>query len=145
MWYMHDGAPSYFSRAVRDVLNNIYHGRWIGWGGPTAWPPRYPDLNPLDFYLWGHPKTLVYAAPVDKKEAPHQCIIRRCLSDYPQLLRHFCTDVAVHEICRGTNSVSWKTFWALIMNIIFTYNSQNKYLRTNVHNGIFFCYGTWNS
>jgi hypothetical protein len=21
---------------------------------PTAWPPSLPDLNPLDFYLWGH-------------------------------------------------------------------------------------------
>jgi hypothetical protein len=24
MWYMHDGAPAHFSRAVQDVLNNIY-------------------------------------------------------------------------------------------------------------------------
>jgi hypothetical protein len=46
---MHDGAPAHFSRAVRDVLNNTYHDRWIGRGGPTAWPPRSPDLNPLDF------------------------------------------------------------------------------------------------
>jgi hypothetical protein len=23
-------------------------------GGPTARPPRSPDLNPLDVYLWGH-------------------------------------------------------------------------------------------
>jgi hypothetical protein len=51
MWYMHDGAPAHFSRAVRDVLSNTYHDRWIGRGGPTAWPPPSPDLNPLDFYL----------------------------------------------------------------------------------------------
>jgi hypothetical protein len=30
MWYMGGGAPAHFSRAVRDVLNNIYHDRWIG-------------------------------------------------------------------------------------------------------------------
>ncbi|GFX77260.1 hypothetical protein TNCV_5063921 [Trichonephila clavipes] len=24
-------------------------GRWIGHGGPVAWPPSSPDLNPLDF------------------------------------------------------------------------------------------------
>jgi hypothetical protein len=41
---MHDGAPAHFSRAVRDVLNNTYHDPWIGRGGPTAWPPRSPDL-----------------------------------------------------------------------------------------------------
>jgi hypothetical protein len=43
MWYMHDGAPAHFSRAVRDVLNNTYHDRWIRRGGPTARPPRSPD------------------------------------------------------------------------------------------------------
>jgi hypothetical protein len=69
MWYMHDGAPAHFSRAVRDVLTNKYHGRWTGRGGPTAWPPRSPDLNPLYFYVWGNLQTLVYAAPVNKKEA----------------------------------------------------------------------------
>jgi hypothetical protein len=58
MWYNHDGAPAHFSRAVRDVFNNTHHNRWIGRGGPTAWPPRLPDLNPLDFYLCGYLKLL---------------------------------------------------------------------------------------
>jgi hypothetical protein len=44
---MHDGAQAHVSRAVRDVLSNTYHDRWINRGGPTAWPPRSPDLNPL--------------------------------------------------------------------------------------------------
>jgi hypothetical protein len=69
MRYMNDGALVYFSRAVRDVLYNTYHDRWIGRGGPTAWPPRSPDLNPLEFNLWGHLKSLVYAAPVYNEEA----------------------------------------------------------------------------
>jgi hypothetical protein len=25
---------------------------WIGRGGTTAWPPRSPDLTPLDFSVW---------------------------------------------------------------------------------------------
>jgi hypothetical protein len=53
---MHDGAPGHFSRAVRYVLNNTHHDRWIGRGGSTAWPPRSADLNPLDFWVWGHLK-----------------------------------------------------------------------------------------
>jgi hypothetical protein len=52
MWYMRDGAPAHFSRAVRDVLNNIFHERRIGRGGPATCPSRSPDLNPLEFYLW---------------------------------------------------------------------------------------------
>jgi hypothetical protein len=78
IWYMHAGAPAHFSRAVRDVLNTTYHDRWIGRGGPTVWPPRSPDLNPLDFYLQGHLKTLVYAGPVDKEDALHHRIVDAC-------------------------------------------------------------------
>jgi hypothetical protein len=44
-WCLHDGSPTHCSRAVRDVLSSTYHDRWIGRGGPTAWPPRSPLLN----------------------------------------------------------------------------------------------------
>jgi hypothetical protein len=74
MWYMHDGAPAHFSRAVRDLLSNTYHDRWTGKGGPTAWLPRPPELNPLDSYLWGHIEALVHAAPVVNDEALHHCM-----------------------------------------------------------------------
>jgi hypothetical protein len=81
---MHDGAPEHFSRAARDVLNKTYRDRWTGRGGPTAWPPRSLDLNPLDFYLWGHLKPLVYATPADNEEALH-CIVDACqtIRNYP--------------------------------------------------------------
>jgi hypothetical protein len=46
---IHIGAPTHFSHAALDVLNNTYHDRWIGRGGPTAWSPRTPHLHPLDF------------------------------------------------------------------------------------------------
>jgi hypothetical protein len=62
-----------------------YHDRWIGRGGPTAWPPRSPDLNPLDSYLWGYINTLVYAAPVDNEEALHHRTVDACqtIRNYP--------------------------------------------------------------
>jgi hypothetical protein len=78
MWYMRDGALAHFSHAVRDVLNNTHHAQWIGRGGPTAWPPTLPDLNPLNFYLRGLLKIFVYAPPVDNKEAFHHRIVDDC-------------------------------------------------------------------
>ncbi|CAK1590750.1 unnamed protein product [Parnassius mnemosyne] len=60
MWLQHDGAPPHYARAVRDHLNERFPNRWIGRGGPIAWPPRSPDLNPLDFFLWGYFKEIVY-------------------------------------------------------------------------------------
>lgn len=60
LWFQHDGAPPHFSIAVRNHLNLVFENRWIGRGGPVQWPARSPDLTPLDFYLWGHVKALVY-------------------------------------------------------------------------------------
>jgi hypothetical protein len=70
---------------VRDVLSNSYHDGWIGTGGPIAWPARSPDLNPLDFYLWGHLNTLAYAAPVDNEETLHHRTVDACqtINNYP--------------------------------------------------------------
>lgn len=65
MWYMHDGAPAHFSILVRNYLNEVYPNRWIGRGGPQPWPPRSPDLNSLDFFLWGHLKSIVYSTPIN--------------------------------------------------------------------------------
>ncbi|KAJ4449249.1 hypothetical protein ANN_00646 [Periplaneta americana] len=62
--FLHDGAPTHFSRTTRRYLDRRFPDRWIGRCGPIAWPPRSPDLNPLDFYLWGHLKSLVYSCPV---------------------------------------------------------------------------------
>lgn len=75
MWFMHDGAPPHFSLMAREHLNNAYPNRWIGRGGPIPWPPRSPDLNPLDFFLWGHLKSLVYATPVETREELQERII----------------------------------------------------------------------
>lgn len=65
MWLQHDGAPAHFSRVAREFLDNAYPARWIGRAGPVPWPARSPDLNPLDFYLWGHVKQIVYSRPID--------------------------------------------------------------------------------
>jgi hypothetical protein len=44
-----------------------------------------PDLNPLDFYRWGHQKTVVSAAPVDNEETFRRRIEDSCQSvlNYP--------------------------------------------------------------
>jgi hypothetical protein len=84
---MYDGALADSSSAVWDVLNNTCHDRWKGIGGHIAWPPRLPDLNLMDFYLWGHLNTLVCAAPVDNEEALHRHIVDVCqtIHTYPSI------------------------------------------------------------
>lgn len=68
MWFQQDGAPPHFGINVRTYLNNNFANRWIGRGGPVLWPPRSPDLTPLDYYLWGHMKSLVYSNKPQTRE-----------------------------------------------------------------------------
>jgi hypothetical protein len=68
MLFIRDEAPAHFDRVVRDHLNKQFHQRWIGRGGSLSWPSRSPDLTPIDFYLWGHLKTVVYATPMNDAE-----------------------------------------------------------------------------
>ena len=50
LWFQHNDAPPQFAGVVRDHLNRCFGQRLIGRGGPIAWPPRSPDLRPLDFF-----------------------------------------------------------------------------------------------
>ncbi|EZA47877.1 hypothetical protein X777_15252, partial [Ooceraea biroi] len=62
MWLLQDGAPAHFSQEVQEFLNNTFPNRWIGRGGPVAWPPKSPDLNPCDFFVGLHEKFGIYNA-----------------------------------------------------------------------------------
>lgn len=68
MWFLHDGAPAHYFGEVRTWLDNNFPEKWIGRNGPVLWPARSPDLNPCDFFLWGHMKQLVYSTPVHTQE-----------------------------------------------------------------------------
>lgn len=48
--------------AVREFLINASGEQLIGRSGPTAWPALSAHLNPLDFFIWGHPSSTVRAA-----------------------------------------------------------------------------------
>ncbi|GFW86940.1 cytochrome P450 4V2 [Trichonephila clavipes] len=49
------------ARATIDLLKGTFGGRLISRFGPVNWPPRSCDLTPLDYFLWGYAKSLVYA------------------------------------------------------------------------------------
>lgn len=70
LFFMHDGAPPHFARNVRDHLHEHYPGRWIGRGqdAPIQWPPRSPDFNPCDYFIWSALKTKVYEVSIEDIE-----------------------------------------------------------------------------
>ncbi|GFW28953.1 uncharacterized protein TNCV_202761 [Trichonephila clavipes] len=64
----------------------MFGDRLISRFGPVSWPPRSCDLTPLDYFLWGYVKSLVYA---DKPQMldPLEDNVRRIIADIrPQML-----------------------------------------------------------
>ncbi|GFU73180.1 short stature homeobox protein [Trichonephila clavipes] len=44
-----------------DLLKDTFGDLLISRFGPVNWPPRSCNLTPLDYFLWGYVKSLVYA------------------------------------------------------------------------------------
>ncbi|GFX65568.1 uncharacterized protein TNCV_5083041 [Trichonephila clavipes] len=86
LWFQQDGATCHTVRAKIDLLKDTFGDRLISRFGPVNWPPRSCDLTPLDFFLWGYVKPLVYA---DKPQTLDHLEdnIRRVIADIrPQML-----------------------------------------------------------
>jgi hypothetical protein len=62
--FQKDGALPHFHKAVTTFLDETFPGLCVGKGGPTAWPPRSPDLTPLDFFARGFIKDVVCSRKV---------------------------------------------------------------------------------
>ena len=56
-WFQQDGATAHTAKNSMKLLEEVFCERIIS---KNLWPPRSPDLNPLDFYLWGKLKSNVY-------------------------------------------------------------------------------------
>ncbi|GFV71358.1 uncharacterized protein TNCV_3133491 [Trichonephila clavipes] len=61
LWLQQDGATCHTARAIIDLLKDTLGDHLISHFGPVNWPPRSCDLTPLDYFLWGYVKSLVYA------------------------------------------------------------------------------------
>ncbi|GFT67967.1 DUF4817 domain-containing protein [Trichonephila clavipes] len=86
LWFQQDGATCHTARATIDLLKDMFGDHLISHFGPVNWPPRSCDLTPLDYFLWGYVKSLVYA---DKSQTLDllEDNIRRVIADIrPQML-----------------------------------------------------------
>ncbi|GBN71402.1 hypothetical protein AVEN_149399-1 [Araneus ventricosus] len=61
----------------------------MGYGICVEWPPRSPDLNPLDSFLWGYIKQRVYATLQELRNR----ITDACASVSPAMLHNVQREV----------------------------------------------------
>ncbi|GFX42182.1 hypothetical protein TNCV_3003231 [Trichonephila clavipes] len=57
VWLIHDGESVHVSIVTRNHVHATYSRIWIGQGEPIDLPLHSADLNPSEFFFWGHLKS----------------------------------------------------------------------------------------
>jgi len=97
--FQQDGAPPHRTPRVLELIKSRFQDRVIALdfskstGSGIDWPPKSPDLSPLDFYLWGKVKDLVYRDRFERIEDP-ETKIRAVMNGIPRselkaVIEHF--------------------------------------------------------
>ena len=124
--FQQDGAPPHWGSHVRRFLVATFSNSWTGRDSTTPWPPRSPDIIPLDFFLWGYVKDKVFSTPVpDITNLKARMTDAFCHNNWrhvgeqvernwlsirrsPCNKRSTCWSVLM---CCKKNFLSWVTFW----------------------------------
>ena len=59
VWWAQDGTPAHRRIVVMERLQQLFLDRIISLGRDHEWPPKSPDLTPLEFFVWGYLKSKV--------------------------------------------------------------------------------------
>lgn len=104
--FQHDGAPPHYALSVRQILAAKFdQNHVIGRGYGIPWPPRSPDLSPVDFYLWGALKARVF----------HHFIPDN-LDSLQQKIVEAWNDVAVDELTRAVHHLETRAETVISQN-----------------------------
>ena len=79
-YFQQDGATPHTANIVQEWLASKFSRKFLS---KLMWPPRSPDLNPCDFFLWGHLKALVYN-PLPKTLEDLKANIEREIKNVPK-------------------------------------------------------------
>ncbi|GFX89312.1 putative transposable element [Trichonephila clavipes] len=86
LWFQQDGSTCHTARATIDLLKDTFGDRLISRFGPVNCPPRSCDLTPLDYFLWGYVKSLVYVDNPQTLDHLEDNILRVIADIRPQML-----------------------------------------------------------
>ena len=89
--YQQDGAPAHTSRKVQSWLASNVPDFWA----KDIWSPNSPDLNPLDFYVWG-----VLEALTNKQRQPYTESLRLAI----QLVCRRLSKASIKKACQSFRS-----------------------------------------
>lgn len=103
-WYQQDGATPHTANLTKNLLMQHFNERVISYGCDFSWPPRSPDINGCDFWLWGYLKANVYhPTPVSLVQLKER--ICRAIENIPQEMLQAVVDSARERfsVCLSEN------------------------------------------
>ncbi|KAL1454591.1 hypothetical protein WDU94_010811 [Cyamophila willieti] len=88
MIFQHDGCPAHGTNRVKRHVQQMFRLIIALRGGTIPWPPRSPDLTPLDYFLWGYSKDLVYnnQAPIESVDEVKRSVRAACATLTPDVI-----------------------------------------------------------
>ena len=99
--FQQDGAPPHIENNVKKYLNDKFPGgRVISRHFPFTWPPRSPDLNPMDYFFWGYLKYKVYQHKISTLEN-----LREIIRSEIKLLPREMLQAAIEDIWKRLDAV----------------------------------------
>ncbi|XP_051164458.1 uncharacterized protein LOC127283547 [Leptopilina boulardi] len=99
IYHQQDGAPPHRPEEVLNRIRVIFGDRIIALGAEREWPPRSPDLNVLDFHVWGQVKDYVYRVEIETIEQLRNRILDGFATITPEMLRHSTQSVIRRAMC----------------------------------------------
>jgi hypothetical protein len=108
---MQDRAPPHFCQFVHKALNDKFPNAWTGRGGPIFWPSRSPDLTPMDFFLWGYVKNIVYGEKICDIQHLQDRITAAITTVTSDMIMRTWHEIRYHlDICQATNGAHIETY-----------------------------------
>jgi hypothetical protein len=106
---LQDGGPAQYANIVTEFPDETFPRCWIERGGLKQWPPRSPDLTPLDFYFGGGGvceanRLHVYSVRIHNIQHLKQRIGEAAASVTPHVLGRVWQEMEYRlDLCRATN------------------------------------------
>ena len=77
LWFMQDGARPHTTNECLDFLKEKFNNRVISDKLDLFWLPKSPDLDPLDYSVWGNAEKAVFQAKPETVEE-----LKKVVEDY---------------------------------------------------------------
>ncbi|KAJ8892186.1 hypothetical protein PR048_004766 [Dryococelus australis] len=98
IWFHHNVSPAHSSATAKAHMNVAFDTTCIDYHSSIEGPRHSPKLSPLDLFVWGHLKSLVYKTPVTQLDNLSSRIMHACnlIQNTPGMLGKMGQSLLLH-------------------------------------------------